>query len=154
MNVASQAGVAAEDARLLAGQLGAPESRLELELGFGSLSELEAFFSALPAADHASWGARLAPVVCDGSPVWHILRTVSVSSDTTTQAVATAATQQPPQAPLVRRASGLFITGEAAAKEAPGAGPSPERGTPDLDWKGDPVTWAPGDRVPKFTPRP
>jgi hypothetical protein len=140
--VASQAGVAAGDARLLASQLGAPESRLELELSFASLAELEAFFAALPVADHVAWGARLAPVVCDGSPVWHVMRNVSLA---TTQAAPPlpAALAPPPPPEIVRRTeTGLYITGSEALEAPPQA--------TELDWKGDPLVWAPGDKLPKF----
>ena len=143
VEVASQAGVAAEDARILASQLGAPESRLELELRFGSLADLEQFFNTLPMADHAAWGARLAPVVCDGSPKWHTLRVVDVAS-TPPSAAKAAATQPPPTAlpaTLRRSAGGLYLVGEAA----------PEPPAQELDWKGEPLTWSAGDRFPRVT---
>ena len=149
-NVASQAGVAAADTRLLSGQLGAPESRLELELCFASLADLERFFAELPPNQHAAWGARFAAVVLDGSPSWHVLRVLDVSAlaggPSAGDLVPDAA--PPPPAPelppAVRRpGSKLFVPVSeetAVATE-----------TPELDWKGDPVQWAPGDKRPKFT---
>ena len=141
--MASQAGVAAEDARILASQLGAPESRLELELSFGSLADMEQFFNTLPVADHAAWGARLAPVVCDGSATWHTFRAVDVAS--TAPSAAKAAAAQPPPAALPtnmrRSAGGLYLVGEAEA--------TPEPAAQQLDWKGEPLTWSAGDRFPR-----
>jgi hypothetical protein len=148
-DIASQAGESAAGARLLAGQLGAPESRLELELPFESLAELEEFFTKLPTEQHAAWGARLAAVVCDGSPVWHVMRVVPVAAapaggDAALRLMLPVAAPAPaaaPQAqPAVRRTdSGLYVTGdEALPQEA------------ELDWKGDPIVWAEGDRLPKF----
>ena len=143
LEVATQAGARASDARLLAGQLGAPESRLELELRFDSLSALETFFEQLPGPAHAAWGARLAPVVCDGSPTWRVLRTVSLDADAASPLAAVAVVAAPPL-PVRRTDSGLFITGtEALPTDAP----------VELDWKGDPVVWAPGDKRPSFTPQ-
>jgi hypothetical protein len=157
LNVASQAGVAAGDARLLTSQLGAPDSRLELELSFDGLADMEAFFAALPVAEHVAWGARFAPVVCDGSPTWHVLRTVNLVAAAGGDPSAAAAPQQatpalppaPAPAPTaVRRTeSGLFVTGSE-----PFAAPAPSDAVEELDWKGDPVKWAPGDKKPKFAP--
>ncbi len=145
VSVASQAGVAAEDARILASQLGAPESRLELELRFGSLTDMEQFFNTLPVADHVAWGARLAPVVCDGSPTWHTFRVVDVGG-TAPLAAAKAAAAQPPPLPVLpavmrRSAGGLYLVGEPE--------PEPEPEAQELDWKGDPLTWSAGDRFPR-----
>jgi len=141
VNVASQAGVASEDVRLLASQLGAPESRLELELRFGTLSDMELFFNALPFADHAAWGARLAPVVCDGSPTWHTFREVDFAgTSSAAEGSKAAAAPPPPPLPAVlrRSAGGLFLVGEPDEPEAQ-----------ELDWKGDPLVWSAGDKFPK-----
>lgn len=138
VNVAAQAGVEAEDARILASQLGAPESRLELELRFGSLADMEEFFNTLPVADHAAWGVRLAPLVCDGSPTWHTFRVVDVAGASPSVSKAAAAQPPPPPLPAVMRrsAGGLFLPPEAEAQR-------------ELDWKGEPLTWSAGDRFPR-----
>ena len=148
-DVASQAGVATEEARILASQLGVPESRLELELRFGSLADMEQFFSALPAADHAAWGARLAPVVCDGSATWHTFRVVDVASKPAKAAAA--AQPAPPALPTVlrRSAGGLFLVGEPDAQATRGQAAPPAPDDSAVDWKGDPIVWKPGDRVPR-----
>ena len=148
--MASQAGVAAEEARILASQLGVPESRLELELHFGSLADMEQFFSALPIADHAAWGARLAPVVCDGSATWHTFRVIDVASK---PAKADAAQLSPPALPPVvrRSAGGLFLVGEPDAQETRGQAAPPAVEPAELDWKGDPIVWKPGDRFPRVS---
>ena len=148
-DVASQAGVAADEARILASQVGVPESRLELELRFGSLADMEQFFGALPVADHAAWGARLAPVVCDGSATWHTFRVVDIAAK---PAKAVAAAQLAPALPPVMRrsAGGLFLVGEPDAQETREQAAQQAAET-ELDWKGDPIVWKPGDRFPRVS---
>jgi hypothetical protein len=86
--------------------------------------------------------------VCDGSPTWHVLRTVNLAAAAGGDAAAAAAVQQaPPTLPSVvrRTESGLFVTGSELL-----APPAPSDAVEELDWKGDPVKWAPGDKLPKF----
>jgi hypothetical protein len=61
------------------GQLGCPESRVEMHCEqFDDLAELDAFFAALPLVKHRAWGEAFAEHVVDGSPTWHVLRVVPV----------------------------------------------------------------------------
>ena len=41
-------------------------------------TEIDAFFNAIPGAEHRKWGERFAAHVVDGSPIWRIVRVVSV----------------------------------------------------------------------------
>lgn len=75
-----EAGLDPNRVSLFTGQLGCPESRCEMHCEqFDSVSELDAFFNALPGAKHKTWGALFAVHVMDGSPTWHVLRAVALS---------------------------------------------------------------------------
>jgi len=56
------------------------ESRLELEVEFKSMEELEKFWSSIPADAHRRWTSRAAEVIVDGSPAWHVLRAVPLGT--------------------------------------------------------------------------
>lgn len=57
--------------------IGAPESTLELEVSFGSLAELEGFWSAIPPQEHRAWGERMQQHIVHGSPQWQVHRCLS-----------------------------------------------------------------------------
>ena len=42
------------------------------------ITEIDAFFNAIPGAEHRKWGERFAAHVVDGSPIWRIVRVVPV----------------------------------------------------------------------------
>ena len=135
-DVASQAGLGSSHARLLSCQLGGSESSCEMELCFASLAELEAFFAALPTAEHAAWSARLAPVVVDASPRWTVLRTVVQQLQQPSVSVPGEEVQ-----PAMRRsAGGLYIPSTAQETAVEDV---------ELDWKGDPLVRNKGDRMPR-----
>ena len=89
--VGAAAGVAPADARVSTGALGAPESRLELELAFASMAEWEAFLARIPAAEHRAWSQRVQGMVVDGSPRWEVLRAVDVPAAAAAGAAASTA---------------------------------------------------------------
>ena len=64
-------------AELRGGYVGAPESRLELELEFGSLAEVEQFWAAVDPAQHRDWCQRAGPFLVDSSPRWEVFTQVS-----------------------------------------------------------------------------
>ncbi|GBF91479.1 hypothetical protein Rsub_04219 [Raphidocelis subcapitata] len=74
--VGAAAGI--PSARVSAGSLGAPESRLELEIEFDSMADWEGFLSRIPAAQHRAWSQRVQSMVVDGSPKWEVFRIVDV----------------------------------------------------------------------------
>ena len=77
--VGAEAGLDAARVSVFTGQLGCPESRVEMHCEqFDDLAELDAFFTALPSAKHRAWGEAFAEHVVDGSPTWHVLRVVPV----------------------------------------------------------------------------
>lgn len=67
-------------AALLSAAIGLPESRVELEIEFDSLSDLEMFWATIPVAQHKAWSQRVKNLIIDGSPTWQVYRTVEVSS--------------------------------------------------------------------------
>lgn len=78
--VGAEAGLDASRVSVFTGQLGCPESRVEMHCEqFDDLAELDAFFAALPSAKHRAWGEKFAEHVVDGSPTWHVLRAVPVA---------------------------------------------------------------------------
>ncbi|CAK0783226.1 hypothetical protein CVIRNUC_006425 [Coccomyxa viridis] len=87
MNIGSQAGLS-DNVHILSGAVGVPESRIELEVEFDTLAELEHFWAAIPPQDHKAWSQRAQHLIIDGSPKWDIYRTVPVSCSPSTSAVA------------------------------------------------------------------
>ena len=78
--VGAEAGLDASRVSVFTGQLGCPESRVEMHCEqFDDLAELDAFFASLPLAKHRAWGEKFAEHVVDGSPTWHVLRSVPVT---------------------------------------------------------------------------
>lgn len=75
-DVGSQAGLTSNNTQLHTGSIGAPESTLELEVSFDSLAELEAFWAAIPPAQHKAWGQRMQQYIVHGSPQWQVYRTL------------------------------------------------------------------------------
>ncbi|KAL4422820.1 hypothetical protein ABPG75_009017 [Micractinium tetrahymenae] len=75
-DVGSQAGLTPDNTQLHSGSIGAPESTLELEVSFDSLADLEAFWAAIPPAQHKAWGQRMQQYIVHGSPQWHVYRTL------------------------------------------------------------------------------
>lgn len=69
-------GLSEDNARINSGSIGSPESRLELEVEFGSLEELERFWASIPAHMHQEWSRHVADVIIDGSPTWEVYRSV------------------------------------------------------------------------------
>ena len=64
-------------AELRGGYVGAPESRLELELEFGSLAEVERFWAAVDPDRHRDWCQRAGPFPVDSPPRWEVVAQVS-----------------------------------------------------------------------------
>ena len=61
------------------GACGVPESRLELEVSFESMADWERFLASVPAKEHKAWGQRIQSMV-DGSPTWHVYRSLPVEA--------------------------------------------------------------------------
>lgn len=80
-----------------AGNIGAPESRLELEVAFESLDALERFWGTIDPSRHMRWGEKVKGVVIDGSPRWEVWRGVDPwAQPTGGPGVGSAASRAPP----------------------------------------------------------
>ncbi len=151
-----------------AGNVGAPESRLELEVEFESLDELERFWGSIDPQKHMAWGQKVKVVMIDGTPLWEVYRGVDPFSGalppsaTSNQALQSS---QPSQDVLeipswddMDRFAGKnwgstfqdakeLLGGESTSSEAEEQSLGQEKKT-RLDWKGDPMVVNPGDRLP------
>ncbi|CAL5220910.1 g3005 [Coccomyxa viridis] len=107
-NIGSQAGLT-DNVHILSGAVGVPESRLELEVDFSTLAELEQFWASIPPQDHKAWSQRAQHLIIDGSPKWDIYRTVAVSS----------APSSPAAASLPQAVKSQALKMEAAPASAP-----------------------------------
>jgi hypothetical protein len=73
--IGSQIGWTRSNTRLLTGSVGAPESRLQMEVTLRDLAELNACWEKLGTVDaHKQWSKELEPHVVSGSPCWEVLR--------------------------------------------------------------------------------
>lgn len=78
--VGVDAGLDPQRVSLFTGQLGCPESRVEMHCEqFDDLSLLDNFFNSINGAKHKQWGEQFQEHVMDGSPTWHVLRSVALS---------------------------------------------------------------------------
>lgn len=187
--VGADAGVGPSNARISTGALGAPESRLELEVSFDSMSDWEAFLARIPAQQHRAWSQRVQGMVVDGSPKWEVFRVVDVPSAAGAEprrdagAAAAPALLSSPWGFTGDRPSGgsggklvfadkvtaedaaLWELSKAAASASSSGGRSvrdggassgdgdrdgdgQDEGEATLDWKGDPIKFSPGDKIP------
>lgn len=152
-DIGSRAGLGPGNVAIASGSVGAPESRLELEVTFASLAELEEFWAAIPPDAHRAWAQRLQDVIVHGSPQWQIYRTVEAFPGGEPEAasggeeglvfasgeeVGRFGEAAEPSLPGTSRetASGLAVVGSAEEAEV------------ILDWKGDPMKINPGDKMP------
>eukprot|EP01026_Neomeris_dumetosa_P063745 TRINITY_DN6053_c0_g1_i4.p1 TRINITY_DN6053_c0_g1~~TRINITY_DN6053_c0_g1_i4.p1 ORF type:complete len:258 (+),score=26.15 TRINITY_DN6053_c0_g1_i4:69-776(+) len=55
--------------------VGVPESRIEMEVSFDSLAELEQFWQNISASMHKAWCEKAQSFIVDASPQWHVYRT-------------------------------------------------------------------------------
>uniref|UniRef100_A0A7S3VJ29 Uncharacterized protein n=1 Tax=Dunaliella tertiolecta TaxID=3047 RepID=A0A7S3VJ29_DUNTE len=94
-DVGFPAGLSTSNTRLSSGAIGAPESRLELEVTFPSVSEWERFLGSVSAKDHKAWSQRIQSMVVDGSPAWHVYRSVPVELEEEVQQPEVAAVASP-----------------------------------------------------------
>ncbi len=154
-----------------AGNIGAPESRLELEVEFESLDELERFWGSIDPQKHMSWGQKVKGVMIDGTPLWEVYRGVDpFGGGGAAPAVSTSSQARQPSQDVLEIASWddmdryagknwgstfqdakELLAGESTSPEDEEQSPaqSPGRGQKTrLDWKGDPMVVNPGDRLP------
>ena len=172
-DIGSVAGLGPDNTAINSGAVGTPESRLELEVTFDTIAEVEQFWASIPPELHQIWSQKIKNTIVDGSPQWEIYRTVETFP----------ATALLPGEPLVIKkksskttvpgatsthttGGGLVMAGEDVLDKY-GAGTEPfipsasgetqsgiavvgsvEEAEEILDWKGDPMKINPGDRLP------
>lgn len=156
-DIGSSAGLTSKNTCINSGSVGSPESRLELEVAFDTLAELEEFWASIPAEDHQRWSKEMQKLIVHGSPVWEIYRTVDsfpsvdeqevnvrnpanlvfASEDDITKLGMSLTNAEPPTTSATTK-SGLSIV------------QSEEEADVILDWKGDPMKINPGDQLPFF----
>jgi hypothetical protein len=78
-DVGSIAGLGPTNAAINSGAVGTPESRLELEVTFDTLAEVEQFWASIPQEQHKIWSQKIQNKIVDGSPQWELYRTVDTT---------------------------------------------------------------------------
>lgn len=137
-DVGSKAGLVIERCSVSSGAIGVPESRLELEVLFGTLAEWEGFLSRIPAREHRAWSQRIQSMIVHGSPKWEIYRSIPIAE------------------PILLPQSQRDAANESASSKdsmiikAPDSSPADQEtsGEVVLDWKGEPMHIRPGDKLP------
>lgn len=152
--IGSRAGLTDQNATILSGAVGVPESRLELEIELDSLAQLESFWGQIAPQAHKAWSQRAQHFLIDGSPQWEVYRNVSMPAvsepgQMSLPAAEPAVTQT--QAGLImpdykQQPQGLVIP-ENPRDQSDDMDP-PQNEDVMLDWKGDPMVVNPGDRLP------
>lgn len=169
-DVGSQAGLSSSNTSILSGAVGAPESRLVLEIEMADFAALEFFWSSIPSKQHASWSSSIRDLVVDGSPTWEVYRTVPLQASTSGQltivdtvdeaerilaggdGIEFATANQPldgdvaslfPGQELRTTESGLAVVENIREAKL-------QQKRQQIDWKGDPMTINPGDKLPRF----
>ncbi|KAK9865680.1 hypothetical protein WJX84_010137 [Apatococcus fuscideae] len=117
-DVGSQAGLTRFNARISSGAVGVPESRLELEIELDGLAELDDFWSRIPAVGHKAWSERASHIPLEEGQAEALLAEQVKAMDAAASPHAAGSPQQKPGGRVV------------------------------LDWKGDPMTIYPGDKLP------
>ena len=170
--IGSLAGLGPINAAINSGSVGIPESRLELEVTFDTLAELEEFWASIPPDQHKIWSQKMQSKIVHGSPQWQIYRTVEAFPNTPQPGGAliikksSKQTAVPPGIPNAEAGGGLVMASEEELdKYGASSGPyipsvseetasglsvvtSVEEAEEVLDWKGDPMKINPGDRLP------
>jgi hypothetical protein len=158
-DIGSSAGLTSKNTCINSGSVGSPESRLELEVAFDTLAELEIFWASIPAEQHQQWSKEMQQLIVHGSPVWEIYRTVDafpadgqetkVERPGVLETLVFASEQEitslgmSPNQPEVPTTSKTTESGLSIVQ-------SEEEADAILDWKGEPMKINPGDKLPFF----
>lgn len=155
-DVGSKAGLTPDNARINSGSVGVPESKLELEVEFETLAELEQFWAAIPPKLHKPWSQRMQHLVVHGSPTWELYRTVPAFGPQDLGVSVAASRARAPPALVLASDDDVGKYGGPPAPpstaQTTSSGLSVVSGADEaaqvLDWKGDPMTINPGDKMP------
>lgn len=94
-DVGGRAGCTLSNTRLSSGSIGAPESRLEMEIELESLAAWERFLASLPMDALRSWSQRVRSCIVDGSPRWEVYQACPLLQGGAQQAAGAAAASNP-----------------------------------------------------------
>ncbi|WPT16710.1 hypothetical protein PSENEW3_00004718 [Picochlorum sp. SENEW3] len=164
----AEPGLTSENARISSGSVGSPESRLELEVEFESLEALERFWSSIPVEEHKGWSAKIGEVMIDGSPTWEIYRSIDVFARGGGSEMLEIATDEDikqyasgGESSGSRRTTGVIgrqrvrheTQSDDTVRISKSSSDEEDNGEEGggkivLDWKGDPMTIRPGDKLP------
>eukprot|EP00890_Picochlorum_soloecismus_P005463 jgi/Picsp_1/5918/NSC_03275-R1_hypothetical protein COCSUDRAFT_53450 [Coccomyxa subellipsoidea C-169] len=154
--VGSKAGLTKDNTRINSGSIGSPESRLELEVEFETLTDLETFWGSIPSDLHKAWSGKMADKIVNGSPKWEVFRTIEPFAN---------------KGPTQTQSEPALIVDELSAEEIKEYGESLDRDDLSnvgevrsssglsivedqddvqvvLDWKGEPMKINPNDKLP------
>lgn len=160
-NIGSSAGLTSTNTCINSGSVGSPESRLELEVSFGTLAELEHFWASIPAEQHQQWSKEMQKLIVHGSPVWEIYRTVDAFPADIIDGQQRKLLERADDPKSLVFASEQEITSLGMSLNQPEV-PSTSKTTQSglsivqseeeadaiLDWKGEPMKINPGDKLP------
>ncbi|KAL4517738.1 hypothetical protein Ndes2526A_g02120 [Nannochloris sp. 'desiccata'] len=171
--IGSIAGLGPTNAAINSGAVGTPESRLELEVTFDTLAEVEQFWASIPPEQHKIWSQKIQTKIVDGSSQWELYRTVETfpstalpggtliikkKSSRTNSAASTTAQTSSGGGLVMASEDDLDKYGAGTEPYIPSASEetasglavvrSEEEADEILDWKGDPMKINPGDRLP------
>jgi hypothetical protein len=159
-NIGSSAGLTSKNTCINSGSVGSPESRLELEVAFDTLAELEQFWASIPAEQHQQWSKEMQKLIVHGSPVWEIYRTVDafpadgqetkVDKQFGVRETLVFANEQEITS-LGMSLNQLEVpTTSKTTESGLSVVQSEEEADAILDWKGEPMKINPGDKMPFF----
>lgn len=136
-----------KNVRIHSGSIGSPESRLELEVEFASLDELERFWGSIPGDLHQEWSQNLADIIVDGSPTWEVYRSVEAFVDVTSS-IEVASSQDIDKYAKASFGSSMKMVQDMMSEDTVTKNKGDQEGKIVLDWKGDPMHINPGDKLP------
>ncbi|CAD7705245.1 unnamed protein product [Ostreobium quekettii] len=163
--VGKEAGLVPGDASIACGAVGAPESRIELEVEFQSFGDLEAFWKRIPQDKQQDWSEGMERLVVDGSPQWSVYYSVPSTGQlvlaTAESSLDAAAAQGRQDAKDDDTLMAILHGALETTSSPPSAGPTVDADVGDepcessdankqvvLDWKGDPMVINPNDNLP------
>lgn len=77
-SIGTRAGLGAQNTKMLTGSIGAKESEIQLDITFNTISELDAFFNAIPGPEHTAWGKKTSDLIVSGQNHWEVFRVVEL----------------------------------------------------------------------------
>eukprot|EP01025_Chloroclados_australasicus_P044086 TRINITY_DN474_c2_g1_i4.p1 TRINITY_DN474_c2_g1~~TRINITY_DN474_c2_g1_i4.p1 ORF type:complete len:231 (+),score=23.25 TRINITY_DN474_c2_g1_i4:30-722(+) len=149
--IGQKAGLSEDNTTIQNGAVGVPESRIELEVAFESIAQLEEFWGKISPTLHKAWSQQAQQFIIDGSPQWQVYRTTNPFLREQQQVYGQTAQQSQDQKQFVEVGdSGLVVPLDMDMKDIDKMVQPQQRNDGDqvLDWKGEPMKINPGDKLP------